>query len=114
MALEFREPNITKLQRSITWRQFRRWCTFNRIHPIDSRERIDAAIARATKLIAGSMGAKDLKEEDINLASFQPGPDYIPPHSQKPVRRKPSKDDGKNDLNTIISALGASDGSKRR
>lgn len=113
MALEFREPNIAKLQRSITWRQFRHWRMFNRIHPIDSRDRNSADIARATAMIAGSMGAKDLKEEDINIAGFQPegAKDYIPPHSQK---RRKKAETGIGDLNAFMSQLGASDGIKRR
>lgn len=112
MALEFREPNITKLQRSMTWRQYRRWRMFDRIHPIDSRERIDAAVARAGYLTATAMGAKDLTEDGMNVSAFKPDGEYKPPQSQ--VKRKKPADSGKSDINTIIAELGASDGRKRR
>lgn len=113
MALEFREPNVAKLQRSISWQQFRRWRMFDKIHPIDSRDRNSADIARAAVIIASAMGAKDLKEEGLNIAGFQPegAKDYIAPHSQK---RRKKAETGIGDINTIMSALGASDGSKRR
>lgn len=112
MALRFLQPNIAKLQRSMTWRQYRRWRMFDRIHPIDSDERIDAAIARAGYMTATAMGAKDLTEEGMNVSAFKPDGKYIPPQSL--AKRKKPADSGKSDINTIIAELGASDGRKRR
>jgi hypothetical protein len=58
-------------------------------------------------------GNKDLKEEDLNISAFIPtgAEGYIPPHSRK-KKEKPKS--GMGDISTIMSALGASDGRKRR
>lgn len=119
MALEFGEPDVAALQRRITWRQYRRWRTFNRLHPIDQRDRIDAVIARAAVLIASAQGAKNLKSSDVDLAGFVPAggdPESHVPASltrheeaEKPARsRRRAKSQGLDPA--VFEAFGISDG----
>jgi hypothetical protein len=106
--LEFGEPDVEKLQRSISHRQFLRWVIFDRIHPIDSRERNDAIVARIGALILTQHGAKDITEEKLNTARFIPKI-----RAEKEPRRRRSKKMANLD-DAIFEAFGKSDGQQRR
>jgi hypothetical protein len=121
LALEFGEPDVAALQRRITWRQYRRWRIFNRLHPIDSRDRIDAVIARAAVVIASATGAKNLKNSHIDIAGFVPAGTEVDEHALASMTRNANRPEPKSKRRqrggldpALFEAFGKSDGSKSR
>lgn len=72
LALKFMEPDVRRMKRRISRRQFLDWVQFQRVHPIDGDKQRDHLLALAVIFLARQAGDTSLEYDQLIPDPFEP------------------------------------------